>query len=121
GDTEPVGVLVDTLRAVLADLTAGCPDAVALLDGTVAAVCVQALRQGAGADDLPATAALAVDRPFAWAATDAGVRAAHVLGTRHRLIAADDPCSVYLLDAVSDGEAPADLRGAYLSCLAHGL
>jgi hypothetical protein len=120
-DAEGAGDLVDTLRVVLADLTAGCPEVVTLLDGTAASVCVQALRHGTIADELPATAALAVDRPFAWATTDAGVRAAGILGTRHRLLTADDPCSVYLLDAVADGEAPADLRAAYLARLARGL
>jgi hypothetical protein len=109
--------LADTLCRVLADLTTAHPQAVTLLDGSAASVCVEALRTDRGTNDLPTTAGLAIDRPVAWAATDAGVRAAHVLGARQRLISADATRPVCLLDAVSGGETPTDLRDVYRAAL----
>jgi asparagine synthase (glutamine-hydrolysing) len=120
---EALDRLEATLHEVLADCAALRPGTANLLSGGVDSSYLQALwNKVVPGDDLPTSYSVSVEHPHTWTDTDYALTAARALGTRHRLIPADDPYAGYLVETLaSTGEPPNHVQSAYFGHLAREL
>ncbi len=123
--SSPAGDLLEaleaTMTAVLRDCAMHRPETANLLSGGVDSTYLQAIwnrvtRDGGAA---PPSYSISVDHPRSWIDTDYAMTAARALGTRHTLVAADQPYATYLLDMLAaTGEPPNHVQTAYFGVLA---
>lgn len=118
---DPVEALEATLATVLRDCAEQRPRTANLLSGGIDSSYLQALwnRGAVHGGELPASYSVSVDHPRSWIDTDYAITAAQALGTKHTLVAADQPYATYLLDMLAaTGEPPNHVQTAYFGGLA---
>lgn len=120
-DEEAVEALDETMERVLLDCSQLRSGTANLLSGGVDSSYLQAIwgRMTAGDQEMPLSFSIEVDHPHTWGDTDYAMTASRALGSRHTLVAANDPYAAYLLDALaSTAEPPNHVQTAYFGHLA---
>jgi asparagine synthase (glutamine-hydrolysing) len=109
-----------TMAAILSDCVAHRPGAVNLLSGGVDSSYIQAvLARVAPAAGRPASYSVSVEHPTTRLDDHYALTASAVLGTRHRLVPAEQPYSAYLHDALATTAEPLNhVQSAYFGHLA---
>jgi asparagine synthase (glutamine-hydrolysing) len=122
-ESEAVDRLDQTMERVLIDCARMSPGAANLLSGGVDSSYLQAVWGLAVPEDvLPPSFSIGVDHPHTWRDTDYAFTASRALGSRHSLVAADEPYAIHLLDALaSSGEPPNHVQSAYFGHLARAM
>jgi asparagine synthase (glutamine-hydrolysing) len=116
---DAIDALDATMSNVLRDCAAHRPGATNLLSGGVDSSYLQVIWNRIDAAEAPPSISICVDHPRTWEDTDYAVTMADTLGTRHTLVAADDPYEVYLTDLLAaTGEPPNHVQSAYFGHLA---
>ncbi len=118
---DPVEALEATMADVLRDCRAHRPTTANLLSGGIDSSYLQALwnRVSPDSGNLPASYSISVDHPRSWVDTDYAMTASQALGTKHTLVAVDQPYETYLLDTLAaTGEPPNHVQTAYFGGLA---
>ncbi len=120
-DEEALDHLDETMERVLLDCAQLRPRTANLLSGGVDSSYLQAIwgRVTLDEGELPRSYSIEVDHPHTWGDTHYAMTASRALGSRHTLVPANDPYTVYLLDSLaSTGEPPNHVQTAYFGHLA---
>jgi asparagine synthase (glutamine-hydrolysing) len=123
-DKNALECLEETMGRVVGDCAAHQPQTANLLSGGVDSSYLQAVwnRRVCRPNEPPPSYSLSVDHPRSWPDADYAVTASQALGTRHRLIAADDPYADYLIETIAaTGEPPNHVQSAYFGRLAQAM
>jgi asparagine synthase (glutamine-hydrolysing) len=123
-ESDSLEHLEATMNDVLGDCAARDADAINLLSGGVDSSYLQVVwnRLASAGNGMPDTYSISVDHPRTWPDTDYAMSASALLGTRHRLVAADRPYASYLLDLIATtGEPPNHVQSAYFGYLGRAL
>ena len=113
-----------TMAAILRDCVAHRPGVVNLLSGGVDSSYIQAVlnRVAPPSNEQPVSYSISVDHRMTRLDNEYAVSASQVLGTRHRLVAADGPYSAYLSDSLTATAEPLNhVQSAYFGQLARAL
>ncbi|MFO0842179.1 MAG: asparagine synthase-related protein [Gemmataceae bacterium] len=123
-EADALDRLEAVMSAVLADAHALHPGAANLLSGGVDSSYIQAVWNGAIHPEgrLPASYSVSVDHPHTWPDSDYALSACQMLGTRHKLVPADERYETYLLDALATTAEPLNhVQSAYFGHLARAM
>jgi asparagine synthetase B (glutamine-hydrolysing) len=117
---DAVDRVEETVRLICADYTCESPEAANLLSGGVDSSFLQLhwnRVRSAGASP-PQSFCVAVNHPRTQGDREYAESAAVTLGTRHTIVAADEPYASYLLDTLkTTGETPSHVQLAYFLAL----